>query len=122
MTLMFNIFCVALFLTLSIWEQVPNIGSHLRWTHFHFFEFRTPSASIDLRHAAKESFSNRGCSSAAAGPELGDPFSSRGPKPEEEGCNTSGVTMARAHLGAKDYDHMWKKLKEQKCRALETRF
>jgi hypothetical protein len=30
--------------------------------------------------------------------------------------------MARAHLGAKDYDHMWKKLKEQKCRALETRF
>jgi hypothetical protein len=22
-------------------------------------------------------------------------------------CNTSGVTMARAHLGAKDCDHMW---------------
>jgi TolA-binding protein len=49
------------------------------------FEFRTPSASIDLRHAAKESFSDRGCSPAAAGPEPGDPFSSRGPKPEEEG-------------------------------------
>jgi hypothetical protein len=49
------------------------------------FEFRTPSASIDPRHAAKESFSNRGCSSAAAGPKPGDPFSSRGPKPEEEG-------------------------------------
>jgi hypothetical protein len=29
-----------LFLTHSIWEQVPNIGAHLRWTHFHsqFFE------------------------------------------------------------------------------------
>jgi hypothetical protein len=26
------------------------------------FEFRTPSASIDLCHAAKESFSDRGCS------------------------------------------------------------
>ena len=36
------------------------------------FEFRTPSASIDLRHAAKESFSNRGCSSATAGPQPGD--------------------------------------------------
>jgi hypothetical protein len=23
------------------------------------------------------------------------------------GFNTSGVTMARAYLGAKDYDHMW---------------
>jgi hypothetical protein len=49
------------------------------------FEFRTPSTSIDLRHAAKESFSDRGCSSAAAGPEPGDPFSSRGLNPEEEG-------------------------------------
>jgi hypothetical protein len=47
--------------------------------------FRPPSASIDLRHAANESFSNRDCRSAAAGPEPGDPFSSRGPKPEEEG-------------------------------------
>jgi hypothetical protein len=54
--------------------------------------FRPPSASIDLRHAAKESFSNRGCRSAAAGPKLGDPFSSGGPKPEEEGhqSNASG--------------------------------
>jgi hypothetical protein len=49
------------------------------------FEFRTPSASIDLRHAAKESFSNRGCSSATARPQPGDPLSSGGPKPEEEG-------------------------------------
>ena len=31
-------FYVALFLIHSIWEQVPNIGAHLRWTHFHFFE------------------------------------------------------------------------------------
>jgi hypothetical protein len=33
-------------------------------------------------------------------------------------CNTSGVTMARAHLCTNDYDHMWKKLKEQKCKGL----
>jgi hypothetical protein len=25
----------------------------------------------------------------------------------EKICNTSGVTMARAHLGTKDCDHMW---------------
>ena len=31
-------FYVALFLIHSIWERVPNIGAHLRWTHFHFFE------------------------------------------------------------------------------------
>jgi hypothetical protein len=24
-----------------------------------------------------------------------------------DSCNTSGVTMARAQLGTKDYDHMW---------------
>jgi hypothetical protein len=54
--------------------------------------FRPLSASIDLRHATKESFSNRGCCSAAAGPEPGDPFSSGGPKPEEESrqSNASG--------------------------------
>jgi hypothetical protein len=37
-------------------------------------------------------------------------------------CNTSGVTMTRAHLCTNDYDHMWKKLKEQSVRALEARF
>jgi hypothetical protein len=37
-------------------------------------------------------------------------------------CNTSGVTMARAHLCTNDCDHMWKKLKEQGVRALEARF
>jgi hypothetical protein len=35
----------------------------------------------------QKSFSNKGCRSAAAGPEPGDPFSSGGPKPEEEGTN-----------------------------------
>jgi hypothetical protein len=49
------------------------------------------------------------------------------PKPLDHGlndnfCNTSGVTMARAHLCTNDYDHMWKKLKEQSVRALEARF
>jgi hypothetical protein len=47
--------------------------------------FRPPSTTIDLHHAAKESFGNRGCHSAAAGPKPGDPFSLGGPKPEEEG-------------------------------------
>jgi hypothetical protein len=51
--------------------------------------FQALSASIDLRHAAKESFSNRGCRSAAVGPEPGDPFSSGGPKPEEEGHSSN---------------------------------
>jgi hypothetical protein len=37
-------------------------------------------------------------------------------------CNTPGVTMARAHLGTKDYDHMWKNLRSKGIRALETRF
>ena len=66
------------------------------------FEFRTPSASIDLRHAAKESFSNRGCRSAAAGPQPGDPLSSGGPKPEEEGhqSNTLG-----GRLGSIDQEY-----------------
>jgi hypothetical protein len=54
--------------------------------------FRPPSASTDLRHAIEESFSDRGCRSAAIGPEPGDPFSTRGTKPEEEGhqSNTPG--------------------------------
>jgi hypothetical protein len=38
------------------------------------------------------------------------------------GCNTPGVTMARAHLGTKGYDHMWKNLRSKSIRALETRF
>jgi hypothetical protein len=46
---------------------------------------RPPSASIDLRHATEESFSARGYRSTATGPKSRDPFSSRGPKPEEEG-------------------------------------
>jgi hypothetical protein len=32
------------------------------------------------------------------------------------------LKMARAHLCTSDYDHMWKKLKEQSVRALEARF
>jgi hypothetical protein len=37
-------------------------------------------------------------------------------------CNTSGVTMARAHLCTNDCDHMWKKLKEKGVRSLGARF
>jgi hypothetical protein len=63
---------------------------------------RPPSASIDLRHATKESFDNRGCRFAAAGPEPGDPFSSRGSKPEEEGhqSNTLG-----GRVGPRDQEY-----------------
>jgi hypothetical protein len=64
--------------------------------------FRPPSASTNLRHATEESFGYRGCRSAAAGPELGDPFSSRGPKPEEEGhqSNTLG-----GRVGPRDHEY-----------------
>jgi hypothetical protein len=37
-------FCVALFLTHSIWEQVPNIGAHLWWTHSTTFGKLWPSS------------------------------------------------------------------------------
>jgi hypothetical protein len=37
-----------------------------------------------------------------------------------EGCNTTSVTMAMAHLYTNDCDHMWKKLKEKSIRTLET--
>jgi hypothetical protein len=48
--------------------------------------------AFDLRHATEESFSDRRCCSAATRPKPGDPFSSRGPKPEVEGhqSNTPG--------------------------------
>jgi hypothetical protein len=35
-------------------------------------------------------------------------------------CNTPGVTMARAHLDTKGYDHMWKNLRSKSMRALES--
>jgi hypothetical protein len=46
--------------------------------------FRPPSTSTDLRHAAEESFSARGCRTSTTGPKSGDPLSSRGPKPEKK--------------------------------------
>jgi hypothetical protein len=46
--------------------------------------FLAPSASTDLRHAAEESFSDRGCCTVATGPKPGNSFSSRGSKPEEK--------------------------------------
>jgi hypothetical protein len=53
--------------------------------------YRPPLESIDLRHATKESFGDRSCRSAAAGSEPGDPFSSRGPEPEEEGHQSNAL-------------------------------
>jgi hypothetical protein len=64
--------------------------------------FRPPSTSIDLRHAAKESFSDRGYRSVAAGPEPRGPFSSRGPKPEEEGHQSN---IPRGRVGPRDQEY-----------------
>jgi hypothetical protein len=48
--------CVALFLTHNIWEQVTNIGAHLRWTHFHnlrqAFTFDMPPKKTTVPGAA----------------------------------------------------------------------
>jgi hypothetical protein len=63
---------VALFLTHSIWEQVPNIGAHLRCTHFYNIQ-----QSTDLRHAAEEDNSARGCCTTATGHKPGDSLSLR---------------------------------------------
>jgi hypothetical protein len=35
---------------------------------------------------------------------------------ERVSCNTPGVTMATAHLGTQDYDHMWKNLRNKSIR------
>jgi hypothetical protein len=64
--------------------------------------FRPPSASTDLRHAAKESFSARGYRTTATGPKSGDPLSPRGLKLEKEGhqSNTPG-----GEVGPRDQKH-----------------
>jgi hypothetical protein len=41
-------------------------------------------------------------------------------KPGGPWCNTPGVTMARAHLDTKGYDHMWENLRSKSMRALES--
>jgi hypothetical protein len=63
-----------------------NIGAHLWCTHFHNFW-----QSINLRHAAEEDSSTRGCT-AATGHKLGDALSLRSQKLEKKGYqpNTSG--------------------------------
>jgi hypothetical protein len=45
--------------------------------------FRPPSASTDIRHAAEESFSDRGCCTAATGPKPGNSFSPRSSEPKK---------------------------------------
>jgi hypothetical protein len=64
--------------------------------------YRPPSESIDLRHATEESFGDRGCRSAAAGSDPGDPFSSRGPEPEEEGHQSNAP---RGRVGPRDQEY-----------------
>jgi hypothetical protein len=65
---------------------VNNIGTHLRCTHFHNLR-----QSINLRHAAEEDSSARGCT-AATGHKPGDDISPRSQKPEKKGYqpNSSG--------------------------------
>jgi hypothetical protein len=64
--------------------------------------FRPPSASTDLHHAAEESFSDRGCNTAATGPKPGNSFSPRSLEPEKEGyqSNTPG-----GEVGPRDQGH-----------------
>jgi hypothetical protein len=58
--LWYLIFYVALFLIHSIWEQAPNIGAHLRWTHFHFLSFE------HLRQASPSSCRTKKASATGA--------------------------------------------------------
>ena len=62
--------------------------------------YRPPSASTDLRHAAEESFSDRGCYTAATGPKPGNSFSLRSSEPEKEGHHTPG-----GGVGPRDQGH-----------------
>jgi hypothetical protein len=55
---------------------------------------RPPSASSDLRHAVEESFSARGCCTAATGHKPGDSLSPRGSKPEEKGHQSNMARLA----------------------------
>jgi hypothetical protein len=89
--------CVALFLTHSIREQVPNIGVQLRCTHFHNLR-----QSTDLRHAAEEDNSARGCCTIATGHKPGDSLSPRGSKPEEKGHQSN---IPGGGVGSRDEGH-----------------
>jgi hypothetical protein len=66
-------------------------------THFHNLR-----QSTDLRHAAEEGNSARGCCTAATGHKPGDSLSPRGSKPEEKGhkSNTPG-----GGVGPRDQGH-----------------
>jgi hypothetical protein len=67
--------------------------------------FRPPSASTNLCHAAKESFSTRDRCTIAAGPKPRNSFSSRGSKPEEEShqSNTLGGGVGPRDRGYGDH-------------------
>jgi hypothetical protein len=65
----------------SIWEQVTNIGAHLRWTQT--TTFNTKNSSNYLRHAAEEGDSARGCPCTARHQPRGASFE-RGLKPERK--------------------------------------
>jgi hypothetical protein len=67
--------------------------------------FRPPSESTDLRHAAEESFSDRGCGTVATRPKPGNSFSPRSSEPEKEGhkSNTPGGGVGPRNQGHGDH-------------------
>jgi hypothetical protein len=71
-----------------------------------------------LRHAAEESFSNRGCRSTAAGSQSGCPFSQGGTKPEEEGHqpNASGGRLGSRNTKLGDAPSQVQRKKEKMAR------
>jgi hypothetical protein len=80
--------------------------------------YRPPSASTDLHQAAEESFSNRGCCTAATGPEPRHSLSPRGPKPEKEShqSNTPGRGVGPRDQG---YGKQVQRKKEKMARLVD---
>jgi hypothetical protein len=84
---LFTLTCIRSCITLGILPSIkpkhlrtsPQIGAHLRCTHFHNLR-----QIINLRYAAEEDNSARGCT-AAAGHKPGDSLSPRCQKPKEKG-------------------------------------
>jgi hypothetical protein len=67
--------------------------------------FRPSSASTNLRHAAEERFSARGCRTTATGPKSGDSLPPRGPKPEKEGHQLNTLGGGAGPRNQKHGDH-----------------
>ena len=95
---------------------MTNIGAHLRCTHFDNLR-----QSINLRHAAKEDSSARGCT-PATGHKPGDDLSPRSQKPEEEGYqpNTSRGGARPGNQGPRSHSSAGVKEKRRICPSWST--